>query len=194
MNFHFITVITVYVFALLIIHISLELQLNKTKVTTMSLLNETDRPSKSAEGLIIDINELNDLNDLNDVTDVTDFKGGKSNAQNDLLQFLEKEKVLTNNDLDIFAEKSTEIKPSNHYTSNNITEHDTTNISTDSFFKRKDDMDSYSFDPVPTDSCKQDIIADLSKNNDHSLQYIKKDKLFNDVEAFDDFDSTYANI
>jgi len=81
-----------------------------------------------------------------------------------------------------FLDNEQDIKGTDFYTdSNNSSKFKSDDEKIDKFFNQKNDTDIYSFDPVPTNSYNN---VDNNNNTDN--------KIFNNVEAFDDLDMSYA--
>lgn len=171
MNFHLFTVIIVYILILSISHI-----LIKNNVTIQKNIIKVD--------IVKDDPVLHNINDFDE-----------SNIRNELMSYFDSEKQDREKQLSNFLKNTPDdtIKAGNFFTpesnSNFIGEqsniHDNFNI---------ENNDKYSFDPVPTkiDEMKTDNQDAITSGG--IINYTPNDTLFGTVQAFDDFDMSYANI
>lgn len=195
MNFHLFSIILIYLFCILIIHILLKYSFEKNDEIDLEI-EEDNFPKKNLEKTIdlenneVEIKNSNNTDDLilnndellnlslkkkedNNFETIDDFDENK--VKNDLIDYLNFENDVSYH----FLDNEQDVKGTNFYTeSNNSSGFKSNDEKIDKFFNQKNDKDIYSFDPVPTN---------LNEKVDSNAN-----KIFNNVEAFDDLDVSYA--
>lgn len=189
MNFHLFSIILIYLFSILIIHILLKYSFEKNDEIDLQIEEDNFQEKTNDKGnneleiknssndLILDNDELLNLSlkkkENNNFETIDDFDENK--AKNDLTNYLNFENDISYHYLD----NEEDVKGMNFYTdSNNTSKFKSDDGKIDKFFNQKNDTDIYSFDPVPTN------LDNKIDNNDN--------KIFDNVEAFDDLDMSYA--
>lgn len=197
MNFHLFSIILIYLFCILIIHILLKYSSEKNdeidlQIEEDNFSKKNIEKTKNLENNEIEIKNTSNPDDLilnndellnlslkkedNNFEIIDDFDENK--AKNDLIDYLNFENDVSYH----FLDNEQDIKGTNFYTdSNNSSKFKSDDEKIDKFFNQKNDTDIYSFDPVPTNSYNN---VDNNNNTDN--------KIFNNVEAFDDLDMSYA--
>ena len=177
MNLHLFSVITIYLFSILIAHILIKNYLEDTTIIKKKQVKaEDEQPSTE---LVIEDDNLVDINDFDELS-----------ARNELLKYLENDDIKLLNESNNFLTKNIEERVSSSDNNNEFSKNEfekKNKIKTDKHFTNN--KDSYTFDAVPTTE------EELKENfGDNKLSPVKNDKLFGNVEAFDDFDSGYASF
>ena len=169
MNLHLFTTIILYLFVIIIIHVII-----KNNITTGILVNKNVDNSMNKNVVNSTQKSVNSLENINDFDETS--------IRNELLSYLNIENKEHNEEMNNFLEKTDNIpiKGSNYFTSKSVFNFEDKNNDIDKNFN-KINNDVNSFDPVINNE-NTDIFA--STNN----------KVFGDIEAFDDFDETYASI
>ena len=197
MNFHLFSIILIYLFCILIIHILLKYSSEKNdeidlQIEEDNFSKKNIEKTKNLENNEIEIKNTSNPDDLilnndellnlslkkedNNFEIIDDLDENK--AKNDLIDYLNFENDVSYH----FLDNEQDIKGTNFYTdSNNSSKFKSDDEKIDKFFNQKNDTDIYSFDPVPTNSYNN---VDNNNNTDN--------KIFNNVEAFDDLDMSYA--
>ena len=188
MNFHLYSIILIYLFCILIIHILLKYSFYKKEEIDIPMENEDIYESKieNKNCEIKDSNNedsnndnMNNENDLIINNDELLLLSNKNNKKinSEIIDDLDENKA--KNDLIDYLNFENDV--SYHFLDNqenNTSKSDTNDQKIDKFFKSNNETDIYSFDPVPTNLCDK-----LDDN---------KNIIFNNVEAFDDLDVSYA--
>jgi len=188
MNFHLYSIILIYLFCILIIHILLKYSFDKKGEIDIPMENEDIYESKieNKNCEIKDSNNedsnndnMNNENDLIINNDELLLLSNKNNKKinSEIIDDLDENKA--KNDLIDYLNFENDV--SYHFLDNqenNTSKSDTNDQKIDKFFKSNNETDIYSFDPVPTNLCDK-----LDDN---------KNIIFNNVEAFDDLDVSYA--
>lgn len=183
MNLHLFTIIIVYTLFILITHIILKNNIRipvKHNFKKKQILKK-NKPVK---------NQVNiGSNDLDNLENIQDFD--ETSIRDELMSYLNQEKKQRDEELTNYLVKTgeTSIKGNNFYTKKSVANFDNEELKIDKHFNTINN-DTYSFNPVPTN--KNDDIHNNILNS--GILTNSDNKVFGDIEAFDDFDQSYANI
>ena len=176
MNLHLFSVITIYLFSILIAHLLIKNYLEDTVKSVKPVTTESEQTSNE---LVMDDDNLVDINDFDELS-----------ARNELLKYLENDDIQLLNESNNFLTKNIEerVSPSDTKKKSSKNEFEKQQkVKTDKHFTNN--KDTYTFDAVPTTE------EELKENfGDNKLSPVKNDKIFGNVEAFDDFDAGYASF
>ena len=175
MNLQLFSVITIYLFSILIAHILIKNYLTE--------IDSDKNPVKSEAEQVL-YNEIKNDN----LVDINDFD--ELSARNELLKYLENDDMEVINQSSNFLIKKPVENVSASDSKGKYSKKDfekEKKVKTDKHFTNN--KDSYTFDPVPT------VEEELKESfGDTKLSPVKNDKIFGNVEAFDDFDASYASF
>ena len=191
MNFHIFTIIIIYLLLICIIHIILKNNLEQ--VSKKGSISKKNINTENINNENINTENINNENinteNINELENINDFD--ENSIRNELLSYLNIEKQQRDEELNNFLEKTDEkpVKGSNYFSKKSVFNFGQEEIGIDKNFNTINN-DINTFDPVPTD--KDDDIEDNIMNS--GILNESDNKVFDGIEAFDDFDQSYASI
>ena len=208
MNFHLVFIIITYLFSVTIIHLLIKNNnhFNQNNFgrslsshgTAGGTTEDDEGKLVNNDSLIIDDSEIMKMNEEenNDLVKINDFD--EKNARNELLDYLDGEKnsVVKERKNLLGGNNDDKIKGSNFYSEKSQNEFDKNEMvnTSNHFIKNNKEAMSINTNQVPTQIStknKQNNGSDIINKFplDHSSQ-----KIFDNVEPFDDFDGSYAKL
>ena len=206
MNSQLIFIVILYFLIMLITHISLKHRTikkldHKIKPKTDQIYEIDDSEAATISDIELDDSELilpeEELIKLDSETPspeeemglIKNFDENKTKAE--LLNYLDENQTTNRNYRTDFMKNTGDItvQGSNYFTEKSKHDFPSQETNQNKMFSGKRN-ENYSFDPVPTQETE---LKDNTRENLLNGELIKK-KLFNNVEAFDDFDSSYASL